>query len=87
MFALIASVLLTFICFLIGPLFRTLPNVRIMFLFITYKFINFATQLKACLAAMIVVALKNMALQICRLPGVYRINKIEAVSRTIIDVK
>jgi hypothetical protein len=36
---------------------------------------------------MIVVALKNMALQICRLPGVYRTNKIEAVSRTIIDVK
>jgi hypothetical protein len=87
MFALIASILLTFICFLIGPLFRTLPNVRIIFLLITDQFINFVSHLKACLAAMIVVALKNMALQICRLPGVYRTNKIEAVSRTIIDVK
>ena len=39
MFSLIASVLLIFVCLLIGPLFRTLPNVNIIFW--VFNFSNF----------------------------------------------
>ena len=82
MFALVASILLTLICFLIGPLFRTLPNVYLVIIIYVATFFNFFfNHSKACLAAMIVVALKNMALQLRLRPEVYRTSKIEAVSR------
>jgi MFS superfamily sulfate permease-like transporter len=39
----------------------------------------FSTLPKACLAAIIVVALKNMLLQILQVPQLYKTSKLEAV--------
>ena len=80
-FGLVSSSFVLIVCLAVGPLFKTLPNVQYRFqisfqvFYIVFKFVYF----QACLAAIIVVALKNTILQITQLPEVLRQSKFEAV--------
>ena len=81
-YGIFSSILILVVILFLGPLFKTLPNVKKkkfkqLNLFIYSKNQN---DKKACLAAIIVVALKSLILEVRIFPKLLKKSKIEAVS-------
>ena len=84
-----SSILILIVILFAGPLFRKLPNVKkffyvFFFFFSRFFFFNIYYYYQACLASIIVIALKHMLFEVSIFPKLLRKNRMEAVISSLI---